>query len=94
MERIVAKDKKDLLIKVGYHARIMINALMRMLLSTLTIVLFVIAIAGFCLVAKEGGYAAVFDFIWSCVTFAIAVVSMYFLGNPRKFRGGRYVEEQ
>ena len=93
MERKVAKDKKDLLITVRHHALILLNALKRMVFSTLTIVLFVIAIAGFCLVAKEGGYAAVFDFIWSCVTFAIAVVSMYFLGNPRNTRGGRYVEE-
>lgn len=93
MERKVTKEKNDLLIAVGHHARILFNALKRMVFSALTIVLFVIAIAGFCLVAREDGYIAVFDFICSCATFAVAVVGMYFLGNPRKTRGGRYVEE-
>ena len=93
MERKVAKDKKGLLITVRHHALILLNALKRMVFSTLTISLFVIAISGFCLVAREDGYLAVFDFICSCAAFAVAVASMYFLGNPRNTRGGRYVEE-
>ena len=94
MERKVAKAKKDLLITVCHHALILLNALKCMVISTLTISMFVTAIAGFCLVAREGGYVAVFDFICSSVILVLAVASMYLLGNPRKTRGGRYVEEQ
>lgn len=94
MKRIVAKDRKDLLSMVGHHALILLNALTHMVFSALTISLFVIAIAGFCLVAREDGYAAVFDFFCSSVTFALAVVIMYSHGIFGKTKGGRYVEEQ
>lgn len=89
----ISHKTKNLLIAVSYHALILLNALIHMAFSTLTITLFVIAIAGFCLVAREGGYVAVFDFICSCAAFAVAVAIMYFHGIFGKNRGGRYVEE-
>ena len=81
------------LVVIGRHAWILFTALKRMIMSTSVLGLFVISFMGFDLVSKEGGYAAVFDFILSCFLFAVAVAGMYLLGNSRKTRGGRYVEK-
>ena len=86
-------DSKKTLITIGHHAWILLMGLHHMVTGTLAVGLFVTAIFGFCLVSSDNGYVAVFDFICSCITLACAVASMYFLGSPRKRRGGQYVEK-
>ncbi len=78
---------KKMLHNVAHHAWILFTGLKRMIISTLTVGLFALAIYGFCTVSTENGYAAVTDFIVSCFTFITAVLGMYYLGIPRKIRG-------
>ena len=74
--------------------RILLAGLKYMIAGTLTLGMLVVSVFGFCLVSKDGGYVAVFDFIVSCFLLAASVASIYLLGIPRKRRGGKYVEKQ
>ena len=75
---------------LGKCALVLLSGLRYMILGTLTLGLFAVAIAGFCLVPIDDGYQAVLDFIAACFTLLVSVASMYLLGLPRKRRGGRY----
>jgi hypothetical protein len=55
-----------------------------MLCSTLIAGLFVVSILGFILVTIDDGYAAVLDFIISCITLIIALGNTYLIGIKRK----------
>ena len=75
-------------------ARIMLSGITYTILGSLIAATFVVSILGFCMVGREGGYVAVFDFICSCLIFSTAVAGLCFLGIPRKRRGGKYVGQQ
>ena len=77
---------------VGKIAPVLLAGLKYMITGTLTLGLFATSIAGFYLVSKDSGYVAVLDFIASCLVLAVAVACMYFIGLPKKQRGGRYAE--
>jgi predicted lipid-binding transport protein (Tim44 family) len=73
--------------KAKFHADIMLRGLARTLYGSLIAGLIAFAVYGFVLIQKEGGYAAVFDFIAACATLTVALANAYVLGNKR--RGGK-----
>lgn len=79
---------KKMLHTINRHTWILFTGLKCMIISTLAVGLFAFAIYGFCTVSTENGYAAVIDFGISCSTLAMALASMYYLGLPRKVKGG------
>ena len=86
-------DIKNSLRKLGYHCRILLFGFARTILGTLIVLAIALSIYGLWSIPKEGGYAAVFDFVMSCVLLTIAGVSMYILGLPGKIntkkKGGK-----
>ena len=73
--------------KAKHHADILLRGLARTLYGTLIAGLIAFAVYGFVLIQKEGGYAAVFDFIAACATLILALANAYVLGSKR--RGGK-----
>ena len=67
-----------------FHLDVLLKGLVRTLYGTLTAGLFAFAIYGFVLIKKEGGYAAVFDFIAACATLTVALANAYVLGCKRR----------
>ena len=80
------------MIVISRYTRILVLGLKYMLGGLLTAGLLVTTFAGFSLVSRHSGYVAVFDFIISCFLLLVSAACMYFLGLPKKQRGGRYVE--
>ena len=79
------------MIVLGKYARVLLVGFQYMIAGTLTIGLLTVTVMGFCLVSRDSGYVAVFDFIVSCFMLVVSIASMYLLGIPRKRRGGKYV---
>ena len=79
------------MIVLGQYVRILLVGFKYMIGGTLTIGLLTVAVMGFCMVSRDSGYVAVFDFIVSCFMLAVSIASLYLLGIPRKHRGGKYV---
>lgn len=84
---------REKLIPIGHHARILWTGVKYMIGGTITIGLLFAAVIGFCLVTRDGGYAAVIDFLISCFLLSVAVAGLYFMGLFGKRRGGHYVEK-
>lgn len=76
---------QNAMITAGFHASILLRGLGRTLYGALIAGLFGIAFYGFASIANEDGYIAVFDFIASVATLAVAVCNMYGFG----FKKGR-----
>ena len=86
-------DVKKRLTAFSYHFQVFILGLLNMIVGTLTVGLFALAIYGFITTAQEGGYAAVGDFLVACLNLVIALASMYLMGLPTNIRrkgGNRY----
>lgn len=73
--------------QASFHARILLNGLVRTIYGSLIAILVGVSIYGFVSIASEDGYIAVFDFIASVATLAVAVFNMYCIG--KKKRGGK-----
>ena len=73
---------------IGYHGKILWRGLKRMLYGTATAGLFGMAIYGFVMIPREGGYIAVCDFIGAIATMLMALVCMYHQGCGKKRKGG------
>lgn len=70
--------------QIKFHTCILARGIFRMLHSTLIAGLFVVSILGFILVTVDDGYAAVVDFVISCITLVIALGNTYLIGIKRK----------
>lgn len=70
------------------HCKILFRGFTRMLYGTMTAGAFAMAIYGFVMIPKEGGWAAVSDFIVAVMTFGCALVCMYAQGGGKRKRGG------
>ena len=79
---------QNAMITAGFHASILLRGLVRTLYGALIAGLFGIAFYGFFSIANEDGYIAVFDFIASVATLAVAVCNMYCIGF-KKGRGNK-----
>lgn len=77
---------QNAMITASFHASILLKGLARTLYGALIAGLICIAFYGFVSIANEDGYLAVFDFIASIATLAVAVFNMYCLGL-KKGRG-------
>ena len=73
---------------VAYHGKILWRGLKRMLYGAATAGLFGMAVYGFVMIPKEGGYIAVCDFIGAIATMTVALVCMYHQGCSKKRKGG------
>lgn len=76
---------QNAMITASFHASILLKGLGRTLYGTLIAVMFGVSFYGFVSIAHEDGYIAVFDFIASVATLAVAVCNMYCIG----FKKGR-----
>lgn len=77
---------RNTLANASYHASILLKGLTRTLYGALIAGLFGFAFFGFVSIANEDGYVAVFDFVASVATLAVAVCNMYYIGS-KKGRG-------
>ena len=75
------KNFRKTLKQIKRYAGVFAKGFSRMLYGTLLAILYVTAIMGFILVAADGGYTAVFDFIAACATLAVAVFNTYVWGK-------------
>lgn len=82
-----ATQIKRALAVVRFHAKIAWRGFSRTLYGSAVAFLLVMAISGFVFLTNKAGWEAVFDFIYSCVTLAVALSSMYAMGG-RKKKGG------
>ena len=73
--------------QANYHASILLKGFARTLYGALIAGLIGVSIYGFASIANEDGYMAVFDFVASVATLAVAICNMYCLGKKR--RGGK-----
>ena len=84
-------------ITVGwFHTRTFLRGLVRTLGSTLVIGAATGSVYGFTLITSETGYAAVGDFVASCVLLVIALVGVYaagWYGRCHKKDKGRLAKE-
>ena len=72
-------------IKVAkFHLGILLRGLGRTLYGAFITGLIAFAVYGFVLIKSESGYAAVFDFVASVATLAVALANAYVLGSKRK----------
>lgn len=76
----------EILKHIKFHTCILARGIFRMLHGTLIAGLFVMSILGFILVTSDDGYAAVCDFVISCITLMIALGNTYWIGIKRKDR--------
>lgn len=77
-------DFKSVIKSAVRHCKILANGFMSMIYGTVTAGAFAMAIYGFVMIPKEGGWAAVADFILACATFCCAVYCMYAQGRNKK----------
>ena len=82
-------DVKKAVTAIGLHTRILFSGIKRMVFGALTAGLFAVSLYGFYLIPREGGYAAVVDFIASLATLIVAVACTYTQGTFRKTKGER-----
>ena len=71
----------------SFHARILLNGLVRTIYGSLIAILVGVSIYGFMSIGNETGYTAVCDFIASVATLVVALCNMYSIGKKRK--GGK-----
>lgn len=69
---------------IAYHARILGKGFARMLIGNLTAGFIAAAVFGFTMIPKEGGYAAVADFLVAVICLVIAVMGVYIMGGSKK----------
>lgn len=82
------KDKfREVLKCVRCYACVLGKGILRALHGTAVVGLFVVAVLGFVLVAKDGGYAAVFDFIAACFILAVALLNAFLIGCEKRWVG-------
>lgn len=82
------KDFKSVTNTVLRHGKILFRGFTRMLYGTMTAGTFAIAIYGFVMISREGGWTAVCDFIGAIATTCVAVTCMYAQGGGKRKRGG------
>lgn len=81
---------------VWFHTRTFLRGLGRVIGSTLVAGAAAGSVYGFTLIASETGYAAVLDFVTSCVLLVIAMMGVYTSGKRGrcyKKDKGRFVKE-
>lgn len=81
MEKI---DVKRVLETANFHAKIMCRGFARMAYGALVAGLVGISVYGFICITAENGYSAVYDFVASCATLAVALSNVYLMGRGRK----------
>ena len=69
---------------VGYHCKIFLRGLVKVLYGAAVAGLIVLAVYGFDAVTYEDGYIAVCDFIGSVATMGVAISCMYAFGAKKK----------
>ena len=75
---------RNALAQASIHARILLNGLVRTIYGSLVAILFGVSIYGFISLASEDGYLAVFDFIASVATLAVALCNIYCMGKKKR----------
>lgn len=75
---------KKLSRRVGFHGMILVKGFIKMLCGAGTAALFAIGIYGLIMIASEGGWAAVCDFLGSVGIIFIALVATYVMGGTGK----------
>jgi hypothetical protein len=75
---------QNAMITARFHASVLLKGIARTLYGSLIAVLFGVSFYGFVSIASEDGYLAVFDFIASVATFAVAVCNMYCIGLKKR----------
>lgn len=74
---------------IGYHGKIFLRGLIKVLYGAAVAGLIALAVYGFGAVPSEGGYIAVCDFIGSVATLGVAISCMYAFGGSKK-KNGRF----
>ena len=69
---------------IAYHARVLGTGFVRMLVGAITAGFIAAAVYGFAIVPKEGGYAAVGDFLLSIFCLVVAFAGVYIMGGSKK----------
>jgi hypothetical protein len=82
------KDFKSVTNTVLRHGKILFRGFTRMLYGTMTAITFAMAIYGFAMISREGGWAAVCEFVGAVATTCVAVTCMYAQGGGKRKRGG------
>ena len=65
---------------------ILLNGFIAVIISCLIVSLLGFAIYGLFSIPNEMGFAAVFDFIISCLSLVVAVANLYYLGRRKQVR--------
>lgn len=73
---------------IFFHGKILWRGLKRMVYGAATAGLYGMAIYGFVMIPREGGYLAVCDFIGAIATMCVALCCMYHQGCGKKRKGG------
>lgn len=74
---------KKFMEQVKFHGGIAMKGMIRMIYGALTAGLFACSVYGFVSINGEAGYVAVFDFVASTATLAVALCNMYVMGGKR-----------
>ena len=83
------KDIKATAMAIGFHAKIALKGLARMIFGTGTTGILALAIYGFITVSSESGWVAVCDFVASSALLFMGLICMYVQGGSgRKNNGG------
>lgn len=80
------KSMKEVGKCLGYHGRILLNGMIKVLYGAAAAGLMGLAVFGFAMIPGEGGYTAVCNFIGSAATLVVAVNATYAIGCSRKRR--------
>lgn len=66
------------------HGKILLKGFIKMLFGTMSAVLIVLAVYGFCVIPRDVGYAAVGDFTLAAMSLDAAVFCVYIMGGNKK----------
>ena len=69
---------------IAYHARILGKGFVRMLIGAATAGFIATSVYAFTVIPKEGGYAAVGDFLLAITCLVIAFCGVYIMGGSKK----------
>ena len=80
------RDSKEVMQRISFHGMILLRGICKMVYGTLTAVVIILAVDGFAAVPSEGGYAAVFDFVYAVSLIVIALCGLYLFGCKKSGR--------
>lgn len=82
------KDFKSVAKAIGFHCKIALKGLARMIFGTGTTGILALAIYGFITVSSESGWAAVCDFVAASALLFMGLICMYVQGGTGKRTNG------